>query len=517
MSKCNSCKLQISKSKTNCTVCKKMFHIKCVQRRTCGSCLQRCIYCEKKRELVCCFKCGKWFHFDCLLCAASGAASKCEEEENKNGLMRDDIIENLEQTFNVKDYLKLAAESEMCFSCIQKAVQSLDIKDILRINGFTFVEMNRKPMIVKGKVDESEFKKIFVGRRTMAVKHCSPFPMLAETIYICELCLSPFNEMLVYKRHQFKCLAGIPGVTIYSEMIGGDKKFSTEIAVDLGSKDLKNNLGDLDSKYLKNNPEDLGSIENTDDFQTTSLRNVLQSESKKIGPDKNKKRNYPKNRKSSSGYKSIIKNPAKQKRNEAEGSHNHESDGELIVRQVDGAIDTQFCRNLCLIAKCFLEHKTLYYDVELFLFYVLYIGSRLVGYFSKEKYCHKYNLSCIVVLPIYRGMGYGHFLVDLSYKISKFAGRVGTPEKPLSNSGLVLYKKYWMYRVYNAIKNETKIKIQSISNLTGMTINDVVYALELLGFLSNKEPLCINFEKREFKVLRTANENFVKYKMLYKE
>jgi hypothetical protein len=30
-----------------------------------------------------------------------------------------------------------------------------------------------------------------------------------------------------------------------------------------------------------------------------------------------------------------------------------------------------FCQNLCFLAKLFLDHKTLYYDVDLFLFYVL--------------------------------------------------------------------------------------------------------------------------------------------------
>ena len=30
-----------------------------------------------------------------------------------------------------------------------------------------------------------------------------------------------------------------------------------------------------------------------------------------------------------------------------------------------------YCQNLCLLAKLFLDHKTLYFDVEPFLFYVL--------------------------------------------------------------------------------------------------------------------------------------------------
>jgi len=46
-----------------------------------------------------------------------------------------------------------------------------------------------------------------------------------------------------------------------------------------------------------------------------------------------------------------------------------------------------YCQNLCLLAKLFLDHKTLYFDVEPFLFYILTEvdrqGAHLVGYFSK--------------------------------------------------------------------------------------------------------------------------------------
>ena len=33
--------------------------------------------------------------------------------------------------------------------------------------------------------------------------------------------------------------------------------------------------------------------------------------------------------------------------------------------------EKMYCQNLCYLAKLFLDHKTLYYDVDLFLFYVL--------------------------------------------------------------------------------------------------------------------------------------------------
>ena len=39
--------------------------------------------------------------------------------------------------------------------------------------------------------------------------------------------------------------------------------------------------------------------------------------------------------------------------------------------QVDPKDQRVYCENLCLLAKLFLDHKTLYYDVEPFLFYII--------------------------------------------------------------------------------------------------------------------------------------------------
>ncbi|KAJ1556548.1 hypothetical protein HK405_002561, partial [Cladochytrium tenue] len=88
-------------------------------------------------------------------------------------------------------------------------------------------------------------------------------------------------------------------------------------------------------------------------------------------------------------------------------------DGNISIFEVDGRKN----KNLCLLAKMFLDHKTLYYDVEPFLFYVMTEsdseGFHFVGYFSKEKRSSSnYNLSCIVTLPIFQRKGYGNLLID---------------------------------------------------------------------------------------------------------
>ena len=83
----------------------------------------------------------------------------------------------------------------------------------------------------------------------------------------------------------------------------------------------------------------------------------------------------------------------------------------MLLVQVDGAASKIYCQYLCLLAKLFLDHKTLYWDVDAFMFYVLTEsdargGHRIVGYFSKEKACpYDYNLACILSLPPYQRLG----------------------------------------------------------------------------------------------------------------
>ncbi|KAL9932731.1 hypothetical protein V8E36_008430 [Tilletia maclaganii] len=125
--------------------------------------------------------------------------------------------------------------------------------------------------------------------------------------------------------------------------------------------------------------------------------------------------------------------------------------GAHTIWEIDGAKEFNYCLNLCLFGKLFIDHKTLYFDVDPFYFYVVTSGEgatdfdRPYGYFSKEKQSHDdYNLACIVTFPPYQRQGWGAMMIEFSYYISALSGgNIGTPERPLSDLGLKGFLSYW--------------------------------------------------------------------------
>ena len=164
-------------------------------------------------------------------------------------------------------------------------------------------------------------------------------------------------------------------------------------------------------------------------------------------------------------------------------------DKSVSVFEVDGRKNPVYCQNLCLLAKLFLGSKTLYYDVEPFLFYIMTeydeLGCHFVGYFSKEKRPSSLNnVSCILTLPIHQRKGYGNLLIDFSYLLTRVEKKTGSPEKPLSDMGLVSYRNYWrLVLSYLLLEQKEPLSIATISERTGMTADDIVAALEALRAL----------------------------------
>ena len=155
-----------------------------------------------------------------------------------------------------------------------------------------------------------------------------------------------------------------------------------------------------------------------------------------------------------------------------------------------------------------------------------------------------YNVCCIVVLPIYQRRGYGFWLIDFSmrslcgarvcvcvcvcggdggggsriwraigrgnscwalsrrepvlrpplgYLLSRKECKLGSPEKPLSDLGLLSYRSYWRVAVCKQLlalhqAGTTQVSLQALCDATGMLDDDIVNALDQLGFVQRRRP-----------------------------
>ncbi|KAL7420845.1 hypothetical protein Q5752_004798 [Cryptotrichosporon argae] len=138
--------------------------------------------------------------------------------------------------------------------------------------------------------------------------------------------------------------------------------------------------------------------------------------------------------------------------------------GSYSIFEVDGATATLYCQNLSLFGKLFIDHKSLFFHVENFLFYVLCDAAtskrdQVLAFFSKEKVSYDdCNLACIVAFPPFQNRGFGKLLIEFSYHLTRHpstrlpSGSPGTPERPLSDLGLKGYTAFWAAVVLRACR-----------------------------------------------------------------
>ncbi|OZJ03293.1 hypothetical protein BZG36_02272 [Bifiguratus adelaidae] len=173
------------------------------------------------------------------------------------------------------------------------------------------------------------------------------------------------------------------------------------------------------------------------------------------------------------------------------------------IYEIDGKDHQLYCQNLSLMAKLFLDHKTVYYDIEGFMFYVLTEpdprdrhAEVVVGYFSKEKKSvDDYNLACIMILPPYQRQGHGRTLIEFSYYLSRLERKAGSPERPLSDLGLAGYRSYWASAILRILLEApsdvtTTTTIAALSQQTAIKeedIIDTIHWLELAKHYNKKD------------------------------
>ncbi|KAF0305461.1 Histone acetyltransferase KAT7 [Amphibalanus amphitrite] len=96
-----------------------------------------------------------------------------------------------------------------------------------------------------------------------------------------------------------------------------------------------------------------------------------------------------------------------------------------------------------------------------------------------------YNVSCIMTLPPYQRQGYGRLLIDFSYLLTKTENKIGSPEKPLSDLGLISYRSYWkdaLLRYFADFRGKV-VSIKDISQEMAANSNDIVSTLQAVGIV----------------------------------
>ncbi|KAJ5240166.1 hypothetical protein N7468_004785 [Penicillium chermesinum] len=194
--------------------------------------------------------------------------------------------------------------------------------------------------------------------------------------------------------------------------------------------------------------------------------------------------------------------------------------GGYAVWEVDGEVHKLFGQNLSLFAKLFLDHKTVFFDVATFLYYILTFTDpdnqdnyHVLGFYSKEKLSwDANNLACICVFPPYQHKQLGKLLMGVSYKLSGWessGGSIGGPEKPLSDLGQKSYNRFWAERIARYLlcgkhgndgrENDKKpstpskgsrkrpqretMTVEEIGRATGMLTEDVITAVKSMGVI----------------------------------
>ncbi|KAF2739523.1 acyl-CoA N-acyltransferase [Polyplosphaeria fusca] len=200
----------------------------------------------------------------------------------------------------------------------------------------------------------------------------------------------------------------------------------------------------------------------------------------------------------------------------------------LELWEMDGEQERLYAQNLSLFAKLFLDTKSVFYDVGTFLYYLLVAErpnpeirtamgvhgmeagaggdgegagagasasareeKQVVGFFSKEKMSwDNNNLACILVFPPWQKQGLGQVLMGASYEISRREGRLGGPEKPLSDLGRRAYIHYWSTTLARAIlgaPSKKTLTVLDLRNETYIVPEDIIATLQAMDVLEHRK------------------------------
>ncbi|KAG7806363.1 hypothetical protein KL921_004760 [Ogataea angusta] len=163
------------------------------------------------------------------------------------------------------------------------------------------------------------------------------------------------------------------------------------------------------------------------------------------------------------------------------------------IRRVNGKQHKLFCQCMSILAKFFLDNKSVFFNVDLFDFFVIYQTldgvSTPMGFYSRELVSwEQNNLSCIFVIPCYQKQRLGSKLIEFSYYLSNHEQIISGPERPLSPFGKLAYLSYWCRSLsrellYGRLSTFDHVTLELMSFKTGFRSEDILLTLDYMQAL----------------------------------
>jgi histone acetyltransferase HTATIP len=118
----------------------------------------------------------------------------------------------------------------------------------------------------------------------------------------------------------------------------------------------------------------------------------------------------------------------------------------------------------------------------------LYTHRFIVSIIVTEQHTSRQFLDVMAAIHTEVEVRYGKFLIEFSYELSKREGRVGSPEKPLSDLGLLSYRSYWTEQIVQLLLEARQspsptLSIESMSSATAIAKEDILHTLQAIDAL----------------------------------
>ncbi|KAH3668551.1 hypothetical protein OGAPHI_002305 [Ogataea philodendri] len=201
-------------------------------------------------------------------------------------------------------------------------------------------------------------------------------------------------------------------------------------------------------------------------------------------------------------------------------------DDTCTIRRVSGRKHKLFCQCLSILAKFFLDNKSVFFNVEYYDYFVIYQTLDGVptpmGFYSRELLSwDQNNLSCILVIPCYQKQRLGSKLIEFSYYLSNHEQIVSGPERPLSPFGKLSYLSYWTKSLsreflYGKLSTNTHVTLELISQKTGFRSEDILLSLDHMQSLfeyGTKSPYTDYYSGRRYNDRQYVFLEEVNYKL----